>query len=142
MHDADFDRALAPGVHAGESAGQRRASAVAVPQRHHFKVPGVHARHLDRGFVGLGAAVGEVRLLQRSRSDLRQLLRQVDHRHIGKARRDVLHAIDLLLGARGDTRIAVADADGHNAAEKVEILLPSTSHTCCMDAWSMGSGSE
>ena len=123
MHDADFDRALAPGVHAGESAGERRASAVAMPQRHYFKVPGVHARHLDRGFVGLGAAVGEVRFLQRARRDLRQLLRQVDHRLIGKAGRNVLHAIDLRLGSRDHARIAVADADGDDAAEKVEILF-------------------
>ncbi len=98
MHDANFDRALAPGVHAGQSAGERRAAAVAVAQGHDFKVSGVHARHLDRGFIGFGAAVGEVRLLQRARRDLRQLLRQVDHRLVGKAGRDVLHAIDLRLG--------------------------------------------
>ena len=35
----------------------------------------------------------------------------------------MLQAIDLLLGARGHAGIAVADADGDDAAEEVEILL-------------------
>ena len=59
---------LQPGIHAGESAGKRGAAAVAMPQRDYFKVPGVHARYLDCGFVGLGATVGEERFLQAHRA--------------------------------------------------------------------------
>src|SRR6202030_3690005 len=74
MHDPNLDRALSPGVHAGEPAGKRRPAAVAMTQSYHLEVSGVHAGNLNRGFVSLGAAVGEVGLLQRAWRNLRQFL--------------------------------------------------------------------
>lgn len=78
---------------------------------------------MDRSFVGLSAAVGEIRLLQAAGRNLRQLLGESDHWFVGKARGDMLQAVNLRLGSRDDARIAMADTDGDNAAEKIEVLL-------------------
>ena len=94
-----------------------------MPQCHDFQVAGVHARNLNRRLVRFRAAIREIRFLELAGGNLRQLFGQRDHGLIGKAGRDVLKPVNLLLRAGDDPRIAMADADGHDPAEEIEILL-------------------
>jgi hypothetical protein len=88
-----------------------------------FEVAGVHASGLDGGLVGFGTAVGEERFFQRAGRDLGQLFGERHHGLVGEASRDVLHLVDLGLGLFRDAGIAMADADGNDAAKEIEILL-------------------
>ncbi len=94
-----------------------------MPQCHDFQVAGVHARNLNRRLVRFRAAIREIRFLELARGNLRQLFRQRDHRLVRKAGGDVLKPVNLRLRAGDDPRIAMADADGHDPAEEIEILL-------------------
>ena len=108
---------------AGKAAGEGRPSAVSVTQRDHIEITSVHPRGMDRRFVGFGAAVRKIRLLQTAGRNLRKLLGESDHGLVGKARGDVLQPVNLCLSSRDDARIAMADTDGDDAAKKIQILL-------------------
>jgi len=132
---------LAPGVLAGESLGEGGASAVSVAKRDDLITSGVDARELDGGFVGFGAAVAEETLSDLAGSDLRQLLRERDDGFVRKKSGGVLELVDLRLDLRGDAWVRVSDGDGDNAAEEIEILVALDVQRCCMEAWSVTSGS-
>jgi hypothetical protein len=95
-----------------------------MPQGDDLARPGIAARGKNGGFVGLRAAVGEKRLreapLRRERSDL---LRQSRLRRGGEDRGDVLEAVHLLVHARVHALVAVADADGDDAAEEIQVAV-------------------
>ena len=74
------------------------------------------------GFVGFAAGVGEEAFLQIAGSDLRHFFGEIDDGFVGIERGGVLQAIDLRLDFAGDLGIGVADGDGEDAAEEIEIL--------------------
>ncbi len=97
---------------------------VGVAQRHDFGTAGVASRRQNRGLVGFRAAIGEERLGELAPGrDLSQLLRERRLRLVGEHRRDVLQAIDLRVQLPVHVLIAVADADGDDAAEEIQILI-------------------
>ncbi len=108
----------------GEPHGQRRPAVIGVAQRDDFSRPGVAARGENRGFVRLGAAVGEKRFGQFSaRRDLRQLLGQRRLRLIGEHGGHVLQPVHLRVHLAIHLFIAMADADGDDAAEEIQVLI-------------------
>jgi hypothetical protein len=86
--------------------------------------PGVHAGGVDSGLVRLGAGRGEERFLQAAGSDLRNLLGERDHGLIRVERGGVAELVDLILLRRSHARITVADSDGYDAAEEIQVPLP------------------
>jgi hypothetical protein len=76
-----------------------------------------------RGFVGLGAAVGEKDLVQPWRRHRPQALGQFDLGADQEERAGVDDAVELLLDRVVDLRDGMARGDGGNAAEEVEVLL-------------------
>ncbi len=118
------DAAQPPRSDSGHGHGHGRAAVVGVPERDDLARPGVTAGGEDCGFVGFGAAVGEEGLGQLSaRGDSGQLLRQRRLRLISEDRGDVLHGLQLLHDLPGYGRVGMADADGHDAAEEIQILV-------------------
>src|SRR5581483_6120007 len=116
-------KGLAPGAVAGEGLRELRASAVAMAQGYHFVIAGVDARKLDRSFIGFRSAVAEEALRDFARSNLRDLFRQRDDGLVWEQGRSVRDLIDLCLDLRCNARIRVADGNGDDAAEEVEILF-------------------
>ena len=122
MRDAHADdSSLAPGRLRGDGFRERRAAGIGVAQRDDVVGAGGHAREKNRGFVGFGAGVGEEAFLQRAGSDLRHFFGEIDDGFVGIERGSVLQAIDLRLDLAGDFGIGVADGDGQDAAEEIEI---------------------
>jgi len=98
---------------------------VGVPQRDNFRGPRVAARGENGGLVGFGAAGGEKRFGQfLHRCDLGELFCQRRLRFIGEHGGDVLQAVDLRVQLAIHFFIAMPDADGYDAAEKVQVLIP------------------
>jgi len=109
---------------AGERHGQRGPAVIRVAQRDDFRRPRETARCQDRSLVCLGAAVREERLAQTAAGrDLDDTLGQRGLRLCGEDCRDVLRPVDLLVNPGIHFFIAVADADGENAVEKIQILV-------------------
>ena len=97
---------------------------IAVAQRDDFVRAGVAARGQNGGFIGFGAAVGEEALGQlAARSDAGDALGQRGLRLIGEHGRDVLQLVDLLVNLSIHRLVAMADADGDDAAEEIQILI-------------------
>ena len=108
----------------GEAHGQRRAAVIGVAQRHDFGRSGVAAGGENRGFVGFGAAVGEERFGELAGGrDLGQFLRERGLRLIGEDGGYVLQLVDLRVQLLVHLFVAVADADGDDAAEEIQILI-------------------
>ena len=89
-------------------------------QRDYVLALGVDLRQQHGRFVGLRAAVGEERLFQSTRRDLRQLLRQTHLRLVGVERRHMLNLMGLLVDRLGYFVVAMADADSQNTAEEIQ----------------------
>ncbi len=97
---------------------------IGVTQRDNLGRSGIAARGQNRGFVRFRAAVGEERFGQLSaRRDLRQFLGQRRLRLVGEDRGDVLQPIDLRVHFPVHLFIAMADADGDDAAEEIQVLI-------------------
>ncbi len=98
---------------------------IGVAQRHNFSGPGVASRGEDCGFVGFRPAVGEERFgeLAAGRNG-RQLFCERSLRLIGKNGAHVLQAIHLGMHLAIYVVIAVADANGDDAPEEIQILIP------------------
>jgi len=84
---------------------------------------GGHAREKDGGFVGFAAGAGEEALLQVARGDLGDFFGEGHDVFVGIERGGVLQAIDLRGDFAGDLGVAVADGDGQDAAEEIEVLV-------------------
>ncbi len=111
-----------PGIVPTKAHSELSSPAVRVAQRYNVLTPGVKLRYQHRRLVGLGAAVGEKRLLESARGYLSQLLGQPDEL-LGRIKgRDVLELLRLLLDSLRDLFMAVADAYGEDAAKKIEVL--------------------
>ena len=100
-HDFRRERAeaaLEQAVLAGETQGQKRAAVIPAFETNDRWPPGVLARQLDGVLHGLGAAVGENRLLAEvSRSELVQELRKPDIRLVRRHQRAWMDALRSLL---------------------------------------------
>src|SRR6266852_7002942 len=105
----------------GERLANGRASAVAVPQRHDLKVAGEHARDLDSHLIGFRAAVADKTLAYLAGRNLSQLFRQRNNCLVREHGGGVLNLVNLRLDLGSDTRVAVTDGDGHNAAEEIKV---------------------
>src|ERR1035441_6983903 len=114
----------APGSLAGERHGLRGTAVIGVAQRHDLRTAGIAARRQNGGFVGFGAAVGEERFGQlaigRERGDF---LGKSRLRFIGVDGGDVLQGVHLAVDLGVDLLIAVAHADGDDAAQKIQVLI-------------------
>ncbi len=131
------DAGFAPRGLRGHGFGQRRAAGIGVAQPHNVVGAGGHAREQDGGFVGFAAGIGEEALLQSAGRDLGDFFGQIDDGFVGVERRGVLQAVDLRLDLAGDLGIGVADGDGQDAAEEVEVLaafeIPDVLHAGAVD---------
>ncbi len=88
-------------------------------------IPGEAARRDERGLIRFRAAVGEETLGQlAARRDLGDPLGQRRLRLIREHGGDMLQLVDLLMHLLIHRFIAMADADGHDAAEEIEVLIP------------------
>jgi hypothetical protein len=95
-----------------------------VAQGHDLGALRVQAGGQDGRLDGLGAAVGEEGLGRPlAREERRQLLGQLDDGDGGEERRHVLQRARLALDGAHHPRVAVAEGDGDDAAEEVEVLL-------------------
>ena len=92
-------------------------------QRDDLLRAGVDLRQHDRGLVGLGARGGE-ECSSAARPGVMRASRSASSTigSVGIERRDVPEAVDLRLDGVVDARVAVADRDGQDAAEEVEVL--------------------
>ena len=113
-----------PGGLPRQRARHRRASAVRVAQRDDGLRPGSELGQQYRGFVRFGAARREEGLVQFARSDLGELLGELDDRRRRVQSRDVGEGRGLFLDRRGDFRMTVPDVDRHDAGEEVEVFSP------------------
>ena len=104
---------------------------IAVAQRDDFVIASVAARSQECSFVGLRSAVGEKALGEfPAGRDSGDALGEGGLRLIREYGGDVLQFVDLLMHLFIHLVIAMADADGDDAAEEIKILLPSISQTC------------
>ena len=108
---------------AGDALRESGRAGIGVAQRDDVVTWAGHAREQDRGFVRFGAGAGEEALLQFSGRDLGELFGERDDGFVGEKRRGVLELVDLRLDLRSDLGIAVADADGDDAAEEIEVFV-------------------
>ena len=112
-----------PGGMCGEVGGQHTATRVAVSEGNHLTPAGVHARHHDRGFHRLCAAVREERPAQLSRSYGGESLR---HLHLVLAKvqcGDVAQGAELFPDAFHNLGVTVPQRRREDAAEEVEELI-------------------
>src|ERR1035441_4012940 len=84
----------------------------------------MHAGGVDGGLVGLGTGGGEERLFEAAGSDLCDLLGKLNHGLVRIERGGVAEFVDLRLLRPGDARVGMADANGDNAAEEVQVAFP------------------
>ncbi len=98
-------------------------AAVCVTQHHNLMTAGREFGRMDRSVIGFGATVGKKRFLQATRSDLRQLLREIRLRLVAVKRRRMRDALDLINDRVGYYRVGVAHADRQHTAKAVEIFV-------------------
>ena len=115
----EFPGAMRRQAHAGGVA-----AVIGVAQRDHVVVAGVSARHEQREIVRLRAGVDEVANLQFARHFRRELLRVLGDVRMQINRGRMLQDFVLLLRRRDHVRMTMADADRHDAAERIEITPP------------------
>ena len=96
---------------------------VAVAECDHILVARVFAGRKDRDFVGLAAAVGEVRPRQPRRHFLGQLFGKLHDGRVQIDRRRVLQQAGLLADSFDDLRMAMANADRDDAGKRIQIPL-------------------
>ena len=85
--------------------------------------PRVRLREGHGGLVGLGAAGAEEGLLELARRELHELLGELHDRQRRVERRHVPEPVHLRADRRVHPLVRVADADGEDAAEEVEVPL-------------------
>ena len=127
VNDARLERtgaAQSPGGIAGEGHGQRGPAVVRVTQRDDFRRPRVTARGQDGRLIRLGAAVCKEGFAQPAAGrDLGDAFGQCGLGLGSEDRGDVLQSVDLLVNPGIHFLVAMSDANGENAAEKVQILV-------------------
>ena len=124
MDDAHLIGGFAPCGDASERAGDIGAATVGVAEGDDFEVAGVHAGGVDGGLVGLRAGAGEEGFFQAAGRDVRDFFRKRHHGLVRVECGGVAELVNLGLLRAGDVRVGVADADGDDAAEEIEIALP------------------
>jgi hypothetical protein len=102
---------------------RRRASRVAVAEDDYLVATRGGLGGVDGRVVGLRAAVGEEGFFETAGRDLVELLGEVGLRLVGVERGGVLDGAHLLDDGLGHLRVCVADADGEDAAEAVEVAV-------------------
>ena len=107
----------------GDSLGERRAAGVGVAECDDVVAAGGHAGEQDGGLVGFAAGVGEETLLQVTGSDVGDFFGECDDVFVGVEGGGVLESMHLSSDFIGNLWIAVADGDGEDAAEKVEVFV-------------------
>ena len=114
-----------PGPVGGQPHGRLRAAVVAVAQADDVGVAGELARRQDGDLVGLAAGVREVADRQAAPLGhvLGQLLAELGDGGMEVDRRRVLEPADLLADLLDDLGMTVADRDGDDPGEGVEVLL-------------------
>ena len=113
-----------PGADPGCRHRRRGPPMITMPQGDNLMRAGIESRGQERGFVGFGPGIGEVRLCQRAARRLfGDRLRQQRLR-LGDIRRgDVFQRIHLLFHLLVHGIVAVPNADGNDPPEKVQILV-------------------
>ncbi len=113
-----------PGSLTGDGHRHRGAPMIRVAESDDFAIAGVAARGEDGRFVGLGPAVGEEGFgkfsIGRETGDL---FCQGSLRFVGEESGDMLQRVDLTMDCSVHLIVAVADADGDDAAEEIEVLV-------------------
>ncbi len=115
---ADFPRRMT-----GDCESHGGAAVIGVAESDDVTRTGVAAGEHNGGFVGFGAAVTKERLLQVAWSDGGDFLGEGDLGFGEEDGGDVLEFIELGMDFGVDFRVAMANADGENAAEEIEILV-------------------
>lgn len=114
---------VAPCLIAGERSGELRAAVIGVSECDDVAVASVQAGGVDGGFVGLGAGVGEHGPRKRAAGrDGGKLPGQLHHGCRGVKGGRVAEGVDLAVDTSVDLVVAVADGNGDDAAEEVEVL--------------------
>ena len=99
------------------------AAVVAIAERDGVVVAGGEARHEQCEVVGLGAGVDEINDLEIPGHFPGEFFGEGPNVGVEVNRGGVLERGVLGVGGGEDVRVAVADADGHNAAEAVEVAF-------------------
>src|SRR5258707_11124988 len=98
---------------------------IAVPQRDDLVIPSEAACRHERSLIGFGTAIREETLGQLSAwRDSGDPLRQRRLWLIREHRRRMLQRVDLLMHLLVHRFITMPHADGHNAAEEIEVFVP------------------
>ncbi len=119
--DADY-AALAIGRVRSHCFGDRGAAGIRMAKCHYVIASRGHPRNQDRRLVGFGPGTGEEALLQISWCNLCDFFGQCHDMFVGIQRGSVLQAIDLCVDLAGHLGVAVADRNGQDAAEEIQIL--------------------
>ena len=112
-----------PGRLSGGAHGQPAAAAVAVAEGDHFGPPGMHFGEQQGHLVGLGAGVGEEALPAVPGRKAGQALGEFHHGLVREQGGDVLEGVHLLVDRPVHLGMAVAEADGEDPAEEIEIAV-------------------
>ena len=112
----ELPRAMGRQAHAGGVA-----AVIGVAQRDDIVIAGVGAGHQQRQIVGLGTRIDEIADLELARHLRGQLLRILGDVGVQVDRGRVLEGF--ILAARGfdDVRVAMPDADRHDAAQAIQV---------------------
>src|SRR5882762_493819 len=106
----------------GYGFGDRGTACICVTEGHYVVAAGGHARDQDRCLVRFRSRTREKTLLQISRGNLCDFLSQSYDVFVRIERGRVLQAVHLGIDLAGDLGIAVADGNGQDAAEEIQIL--------------------
>ena len=99
------------------------ATVISVAQRDDVVVAGVGARHEQGEIVGFRAGVDEIADLEIARHFRRELLSELGDVRVQVNGGGMLQHFVLLVRGGDHVRMAMADADRHDAAEAIEVAL-------------------
>ena len=121
MHAETVRHVEFPGAVRGQPHRRHVAAVIAIAQRDDIEIAGVSARHEQRQVVRLRAGIDKVAHLQIARHFGRELFGVFGDVRVQINRGGMLQRFVLPARRLDDVRMAMADADGHNAAQAVEI---------------------
>ena len=123
LHTESGGHVELPRVQACQTHGVWRHAVIAVAQRENLKLARVQASHVHGEIVGLRTAVGEHAHLQIAGHFVHKFARVRVNARIHVDGCGVPQLVNLALQRRVHFGMTVADADGHDAGEQVQVAL-------------------